>query len=205
MRKQSSQSQFICDAADKSLHGYVVQLCKSYLFVNLSDTRIWLEYARALTQLSRFDEAEKAFDHALASNIEQQQHSIIFSERGEMNQRRGKYEEAEEWYLKAIEAKPEAVWPRVFLGVVTFRRGDLQLAKKRLREAIECGGENETDEAYANLGGVLVAQERYAEAAQCYRRAIEIDPEYEHAKLSLQDVSRILSRNRTRKRNLDNE
>ena len=115
MQKQSRKN--ILDAADKSLHGYVIELCKSYLHVYLSDVRVWLEYARALTQLSRFDEAEEAFDHAFASSTEKQ-HCIIFSDRGYLNRRRGNYLEAEKWYLKAIEAKPEAVWPRVFLGVV---------------------------------------------------------------------------------------
>ena len=90
----------------------------------------------------------------------------------------------------------------------------MKLAEQRLREALECDGDetkDEKDEAYLNLGVVLLAQERYEEAAQCYQRAIEIDPEYRLAKWLLRDVKKILAhnklkkRNKTKKRNLTNE
>lgn len=46
------------------------------------------------------------------------------------------------------------------------------------------------DEAYHNLGLILRAQGRLREAADCFRRAIELDPEYDNAKEALDDVTR---------------
>ena len=45
-----------------------------------------------------------------------------------------------------------------------------------------------TDEAFFNLGLVLRAQERFEEAAGCFREAIRIDPKYRVAKRALRDV-----------------
>ena len=184
----------IAIASDQNLTGYVVELCKIHLrsYPQNKNMGVWIEYARALTELSRFSEAENAFDQALQNcEDERQWQSIIYSSRGDLNKRRGNYAEAEKWYLKSIEATPEHIWNHIFLGVVLFRRGDLKASEERQRTAIEIGGE-ETDEAYLNLGGVLMAQERYEEARECYLRAIELCPDYKQAKLRLRDVNKIL-------------
>lgn len=179
-------------ALENHLHGFVVELCKSHLQSYADDGEIWLAFAQALSRFFRFDEAEEALDRAFAL-CAPPLHAFIFSERGHLDSSRGAYLRAEQWFLKAIEANPQAVHGRVFLGAVAFKRGDLKLAEKRLREAVECGGD-EIDEAYFNLGGVLMAQERYEDAAQCYRRAIELDPQYKQAAERLRDVKKILAR-----------
>ena len=44
----------------------------------------------------------------------------------------------------------------------------------------------------ADLGGNLLSSKRYLEAAECYRRALAIDPDYEAACERLSDVELIL-------------
>ena len=189
-RKESRDA--IYAASEKDLTGYVVELCKAHLRLQPKSVSVWVDYGRALKELSRFEEAKKAFDKALVhSEGDRQWESLVFTSLGDLNKRRGDYVEAEKWYLKAIEATPEHDWNYIFLGVLTFRCGDLALAEQRLQDAIECGGDGE-DEAYFNLGGVLTAQERYKEAQQCYLRAIELCPDYKLAKLRLRDVNKIL-------------
>ena len=61
---------------------------------------------------------------------------------------------------------------------------------RRCRDQCEGGP---VDEALFNLGGVLLAVGRFQEAADCYERALEIDPEYEIAKERLEDVRLILN------------
>ena len=60
-------------------------------------------------------------------------------------------------------------------------------AEESHRAAIACD-QDLTDEAYLNLGFVLRAQERFAEAADCFREAISIDPDYRLARRALRDV-----------------
>lgn len=187
---QKESRNAISDATDKDLWGAVVELSKAHLRSYPDDGRVWLELARALYTFSRYEEAEHAFEQALA-HCPQRFHGVVFGLRGNMEQRRGNYGEAEKFYLRAIEAAPKANYLRIYLGVLTFRRGDLKLAEQHYREAIATEGD-EVDEAYANLGNVLVAQERYEEAVECYERAIEIDPNYKFAKLRLRDVRKIL-------------
>jgi len=47
---------------------------------------------------------------------------------------------------------------------------------------------NSYDEAYFNLGGYLVAQEKYEEAEYCYQKVLEIDPDHDKAKSRLKDI-----------------
>ena len=48
-------------------------------------------------------------------------------------------------------------------------------------------------EIYAKLGGVLMAQERYDEAVECFECSLEIDPDYEFAPtLRLKDARKTL-------------
>ena len=188
MQKESRDK--VLAASNKYLHGYVVELAKVHLESYPKDAIVWIEFARALSLLSRYDEAETAFDNAFAYALEILR-EIIFTERVFMYQRQGNYLEAEKWCRKALEANPDYAGYYVLLGVVLFRRGDLVLAEHVLRQGILCTGEC-VDESYLNLGGVLVAQARYEAAAECYQKAIELDPEYKLAKLRLRDVKKII-------------
>ncbi len=108
-----------------------------------------------------------------------------------MHRRQGNYRKAETWYRKAIRVNPHDAGNYVFLGAVAFRRGDLALAEQVHRQGIACTC-GQVDESYLNLGGVLLAQERYEEAAECYQKALTLDPNYKLAKLRLRDVNKIL-------------
>ncbi|HEU0039702.1 MAG TPA: tetratricopeptide repeat protein, partial [Verrucomicrobiae bacterium] len=55
------------------------------------------------------------------------------------------------------------------------------------RSALKCS-EGCIEEAYFNLGGVLLAHRRYEEAIECYRKALNIDPKYGIAKKRLRDA-----------------
>jgi tetratricopeptide (TPR) repeat protein len=49
------------------------------------------------------------------------------------------------------------------------------------------------DEAYHNLGLVLRGQDRLVEAAECFRKAIELCADYPEAIEALQDVESVLT------------
>jgi len=188
MQKESREA--ITAALEKHLYGYAAELAKAHLASYPKDGIAWIEFARALTQLSRFGEAEAAFDKAF-KHAHKMLREIIFTQRADMYWRQCKYLEAENWYRKAIEVNPSYAGNYVFAGIVAFQRGDLVLAEQVHRQGIACTGEC-VDESYANLGGVLVVQERYEEAAECFQKAVELDPDYKWAKVRLRDVKKIL-------------
>lgn len=188
----------IFKAADKAWWGTVAELARAHLELYPEEIGARVELARALTQLSRFDEAHRAFDEAFEQAAERGAeggHEHIFSARGRLEQRRGDFSQAEHWFAKAVEAAPHRTYNHIFLGVLVFQRGDIKRAEEIYRNAIATvvpAEGDELDEIYANLGGVLVAQERYAEAVECFERALELDPKYEFAKIRLKDARKLL-------------
>ena len=49
------------------------------------------------------------------------------------------------------------------------------------------------DEAYLNLGLVLRAQERYTEALECFKKALELTPDYELAITGKSDMENVIA------------
>jgi tetratricopeptide (TPR) repeat protein len=100
----------------------------------------------------------------------------------------GRPAEAEPWFRKAIEINPEEVSSYIFLGACQARQGKLKDAEDTHRAATQWKDSFLLDEAYHNLGLVLRGQDRWVEAAECFRKAIEITPTYADALAALEDV-----------------
>ena len=184
---QKASRDAIIEAQEEGFLGATVELARAHLEIYPDDAAAWFFFGRALGRLSRFDESEAALEKAIMES-EGRMRSSVYTERGHINRRRGDCIEAEAWFSKAIALEPQLSYNHVFRAVVTGRRGDLTLAEQRYREAIAVCHADGLDEIYANLGGVLVAQERYAEAIECFERALEIDPDYEFAQIRLKDA-----------------
>lgn len=182
---------FISDAMDEDLYGYAVELAKAHLDLYPKDDFVWFELGRAFTELSRFEEAEKAFESTY-EHAPETVREIIFTARGRMYKRQGNYQEAENWYRRAVEVGPDNANNYIYLGILLFQRGDINLAVETYRQGINCS-EGCVDECYANLGSVLVAQEKYEEAVECFKAALKIDPQYKWAQLRLLDVQEVLN------------
>lgn len=185
-KSRAQKREQIFEAEDNGNYACVLQLCKPYLEEYPRDKVVWIVYGEILSKFSLYDEAEFAFDKAIKSKSNAVRFSAWIG-RGFMNQRRGNLTQAEKCFQKAAEIHPDEVDAYVFWGVCAFQRGDLKTAEEILRRAIASNG-NTRDEAYFNLGSVLMVQERYFEAVACYKEAINIDPNYEIAKARLKDI-----------------
>jgi tetratricopeptide (TPR) repeat protein len=106
---------------------------------------------------------------------------------GNLFRDRGDFVVAEEWYRKAIDHSPDDAQGHIYLGTMLAGLGRLDDAEQVHRKAIACKA-GCIDEAYYNLGLVLRARERYAEALECFDRALSIDPQYKVARLAKRDV-----------------
>jgi len=115
---------------------------------------------------------------------------------GHLFQEAGDYDQAARWYQKAIIADPTDAKYYIYLGGVRAKQGRFYDAEEAHRAAIACT-EGCIDEAYLNLGFVLRALERFEEAADCFREAIRLDPEYRLARRALRDVERCLKLERS--------
>jgi Flp pilus assembly protein TadD len=93
-----------------------------------------------------------------------------------LSERRGRPQDAEQAYRRAIELDPRYALPWHNLGI---QLGDLRRyeeAEQAYRRAMELDPRDA--DPWNNLGILLRELERYGEAEQAYRRAIELDPRY---------------------------
>jgi tetratricopeptide (TPR) repeat protein len=166
-----------------------VLLAKEFLAEFPENYAVWTSLAKELTTLCRYAEAREALDTAI--NLRHEQRGTIWYglpyQMGRLYRRMGDYPTADQWYRKAIIANPENAGPWIFRGALHAVWGQFEIAKNMHRRGTQCE-EGVPDEAWYNLGLILRAQERFEEAANCFKRALAIDPEYEIAKEALCDV-----------------
>jgi tetratricopeptide (TPR) repeat protein len=98
----------------------------------------------------------------------------------------GRLDEAEGVYMRALAVEPEHADCLHLLGMVAFQRGDRVGAAELIGRAIAAKGDAAA--YHSNLGNVLQAQDKLAQAAASYRRALDLRPELAEAWLNLGNV-----------------
>ena len=178
--------------SDGPYTAFTIRYGRRYLADHPEHGPAWMLVGIALVGLARYEEAEQAFSKAIERCPPGKQHWPLGA-MGHLFLESGDHDQAAEWYRKAIEADPEEASFHVFLGSLRAKQGRFQEAEEEHRAAIECP-KGRIDEAYLNLGYVLRALDRYSDAAECFREAIRLDPEYRLARRALRDVERCMKR-----------
>ncbi len=188
MRRQSKRPRFqrLQRLSNGPYSALTIRFGRRYLQDYPDHGPAWLLVGIALVGLARYEEAEQAFAKALEF-CPAEMRQLPLDELGHLFREAGDYEQAAKWYQKAIEADPGDATHHIYLGAVRAKQGRFLEAEEEHRAAIECS-EGCIDEAYLNLGFVLRALDRLAEAAECFRNAISLDPEYRLARRALRDV-----------------
>jgi tetratricopeptide (TPR) repeat protein len=151
---------------------------------------MWLSYGIALYELARYPEAQAALRRAARLCPPEKLH-LVQHHFGHLYRQKGAFSLAERWYRKAIALQPGSATGYIYLGALLAVGGRLREAGAIHRKATQCET-GSIDEAYLNLGYVLRAQDQFADAAECFRRALKIDPKYKEAKDALADVERLI-------------
>jgi protein O-GlcNAc transferase len=177
----------ITAAEKKGLTALVVELCEGHLRSFPDDRFALLWFAMAKTELSQYSQSEKAIRRAISLGRRNKRFlALAFKQMGSLSDARGDLKSAGAWYRRALRANPKYDYC-IYLGHVAFKQGLLKKAESYYRKAIKHPASC-VDEAYFNLGGVLLAKRRYQEAIKCYRKALKIDPNYGIAKKRLEDA-----------------
>jgi len=148
------------------------------------------QHTVALKDLQRYDEALYALENAETRAGEHRLH-FVYAKRGRVFEDKGDFKGALRWYRKAIDCGPDDNLGYGYMGGMLARRGNLLEAEQAHRKAIQCT-EGYIDEAYLNLGYVLRARERFAEALECFEKAWELEPEYDDVKTAIEDMIAVL-------------
>jgi tetratricopeptide (TPR) repeat protein len=173
-------------ADDRNQVAVAIELCRKHLRKFPKHGPAWLSYGMALVALARYAEAEKALRRALklcpAKSL-----SIPYLQMGNLEEARGNFKKAAVWYRKATKHSPEDATFYIYLGHNASKRGLHKQSEAHFRRALNCS-EGCLEEAYFNLGGVLLGRRNYPEAIKCYREALKIDPKYNIARERLEDA-----------------
>ena len=193
MQNDESLYRAMQSADQKDQIGYARHLCERYLLDHPDHVPTLIRYARNLISLAQYSGAQAALDHAQPITPKERL-PLVIAQRGHLLEAQGDFVGAEELFMKAHELVPDDATYLIYAGSVAFRRGDINRAEALVRQATGCS-DGCIDEAWFNLGGYLLSAKRYRDAADCYRRAIVIDPEYDIARERLSDVELILEDN----------
>ena len=181
----------IMDADDADQIAFARHLCERHLANYPDHGPTLVVYARLLISLGQYAPAQSTLDHA-QEIVPPERLPLVLALRGDLLKQQGDLAGAEELYLSALELSPDDATDLIYAGSVAFRSGNLERAKEHARKATKCS-EGCIEEAWFNLGGYLLSEQQYFEAADCYRRALEIDPDYQLAAQRLRDVELIIA------------
>ena len=181
----------IADADEKDQIGYTRYLCERFLMEHPDHVPTLIRYARNLISLAQYDAADAALVRAQSKAPANRLH-LVLAQRGHLLVAKGDFSNAERLYLEAHRLDPSDAAYLIYAGSAAFRKGNIDGAQKLASRAADCS-KGCPEEAWFNLGGYLLSDKRYQDAADCYRKALEIDPDYDIAKERLEDVELIIS------------
>ncbi len=149
---------------------------------------------KLLTEFARYVEARAALDALADDPISSRPRPrlLVIRAIAELHDRAGDSEAALRAYERLRELAPDDTDGYVLGGAVLARLGRLAEAEAIYRAGTACPA-GAQDECWHNLGLVLRAQERHAEAAAAFERALALDPGYAVAQRALADVTEVLA------------
>jgi protein O-mannosyl-transferase len=149
---------------DIALYGQTLKLSPdAYPILNNLGTVYW--------QSGAVDEAESAWRRALALRPD---NAIVLNNLGLVADKRKQYSEAVQFFRRAVRLKPNYTDPHLNLGTTYREMGEASAAALQLKAAVALSPLNYR--ARNELGQLLMAQGRFAEAENEFRRSAESEP-----------------------------
>jgi tetratricopeptide (TPR) repeat protein len=172
------------EAANQQAFVTAVEILELYVQINPAHDYARYLLAENLIRIGRLVQAEKVLKTVVT--IPDEKKWLLELSWGSIYIERGEFALAEICFRNALKSHAASTVTWVFLA-------DCLSKQERFKEACEIlegglGAEGDLDEVYFNLGFNKRAIKDYYEAANCYRKALEIDPDYAKAKEALKDI-----------------
>jgi tetratricopeptide (TPR) repeat protein len=154
-----------------------------------------LYLALALAQQEKYSDAEKSFVEAykLAPEAKKElvygnQHSFFVANynKGITANSTKNYDEAVEYFKKAVAVEPTYARGHVNLGVAYSMLHEEDKALAAFQEAVRV--DSTSIEAWENLGITYQTMKEYTKAREAFTKVVELDPEYVNGKFALADM-----------------
>ena len=136
-----------------------------------------------------FDEGDfqKALALFIEANAKEAQDSDILFKIGYILQQQGDSSEALKYYKDALESDKENEYIHNSIATLYREKGELVSAKMHLSASLGINDKNPI--TYYNYGNLLVDMKHLDEAKEMYKKAVEINPDFDEAKEELAKLS----------------
>lgn len=130
---------------------------------------------------------QKALALLIEANAKERQNSDVLFKIGYILHQLGDNDEALKYYKDALETDKNNEFIHNSMASIYRANGEFISAKMHLTESLEIDDKNAI--TYYNYGNLLVDMEHPKEAIEMYKKALEINPDFDEAKEELEKLS----------------
>ena len=118
---------------------------------------------------------------------------VIFGQdKGKKAYEEGHYDEARIYYEHILKNRKKDNGAQFGLGVTAYQQKDMETAARALNNAMNSDDKSLASKAMYNLGNMFRDQQKMEESLALYRKAIELDPTDEDAKVNYELLKQVL-------------
>ena len=109
----------------------------------------------------------------------------------------GKYDEARAYYEHVLNNRKNDAAAQFGLGATAYKQQDMEIATRSLNAVKNSDDPSLAAKAIYNLGNMFRDQQKMAESLAMYRKAIELDPMDEDAKINYELLKQVIEQQQT--------
>jgi Ca-activated chloride channel family protein len=118
---------------------------------------------------------------------------VLFGQdKGKKAYEEGHYDEARVYYEHVLKNRKKDNGAQFGLGVTAYQQKDMETAARALNNAMNSDDKSLASKAMYNLGNMFRDQQKMEESLALYRKAIELDPTDEDAKVNYELLKQVL-------------
>ena len=118
---------------------------------------------------------------------------VLFGQdKGKKAYEEGHYDEARIYYEHILKNRKKDNGAQFGLGVTAYQQKDMETAARALNNAMNSNDKSLASKAMYNLGNMFRDQQKMEESLALYRKAIELDPADEDAKVNYELLKQVL-------------
>ena len=109
----------------------------------------------------------------------------------------GKYDEARAYYEHVLNNRKNDAAAQFGLGATAYKQQDMEIATRSLNAVKNSDDPSLAAKALYNLGNMFRDQQKMAESLAMYRKALELDPMDEDAKINYELLKQVIKQQKT--------
>jgi len=131
---------------------------------------------------------------------------VLFGQdKGEKAYEEGHYDEARVYYEHVLKNRKKDDRAQFGLGVTAYQQKDMETAARALNNAMNSDDKSLASKAMYNLGNMFRDQQKMEESLALYRKAIELDPTDEDAKVNYELLKQVLQQQEQQQQDKQNQ